>query len=65
MGENPGGLILSVMGPFFFYGGLIIIVLMVKKLSRDIADLKKVISDLQETVMMESRPPVHGSVERE
>ncbi len=65
MSDSPGGLILSILGPFFFYGGLIVIIVMMRKLSKEVADLKRAVLDLQETVIMESRPPVHGPVASE
>lgn len=62
MGGWMGNLqiLLSFLTAIVFYGFLVVIVLMLRKLTQEIGNLKRSITDLQELIMQMPRPEVRS-----
>jgi hypothetical protein len=52
--------ILSYMTTLFFWGALVIIIAMLRKLMKDVADLKRTVAALEETMVLVPRPDLQN-----
>jgi hypothetical protein len=50
------GMLLNIVTALFFYVVMAALFLMVRKTSKDVADLKRLIADLQETITLQNLP---------
>jgi hypothetical protein len=48
--------LMSILTGLFFYGSLVAVIFILKKLSKDVAELKQSVSSLQELILQLPRP---------
>jgi hypothetical protein len=67
MGELITGIstILSFMTTLFFWGGLVLIIAMLRKLMKDVADMKKTVAALEETMIQIPRSELQARTEHD
>jgi hypothetical protein len=53
---NIVGLVLSYLTMIFFYGVMLTVILMMRKVSKDMVDVKQSILDLQQTITLMQLP---------
>ena len=66
MGDMLGSfaMIVNVLAALCFYGGIMVVILMMRKLSKDISEVKRKLSDIEETLVLAPRPELEGRAER-